>query len=259
MGFGCLLSGLLGRGFGPVPLVLHAGWRCASASASVSACAGGVPPRLGSGPVRSVRLPRVAGPWVGPGGVRRGCGGGPQGNPGGCGEGCPCGSPARAGGPMSVDLAGAGASCLCDGFGLRRFGSSPAGCLPVPRFRWLVFGSSLAGCLPVPPEGFDLDLDLDLDFDLPSAPFLTSPSGSPWGGGEVRNGADGSARRADAGRRGPGDCGSRTAPARRVAGLCGCCVAAVPGCRGVRGLVARLIGRGLVVVLGPAGRQVWAG
>jgi hypothetical protein len=58
---------------------------------------------------------------------------------------------------------------------------------------------------------------------------------------------------------GPGDCGSRTAPARRVAGLCGCCVAAVPGCRGVRGLVARLIGRGLVVVLGPAGRQVWAG
>jgi hypothetical protein len=29
--------------------------------------------------------------------------------------------------------------------------------------------------------------------------------------------------------------------------------------RGVRGLVARLIGRGLVVVLGPAGRQVWAG
>jgi hypothetical protein len=105
---------------------------------------------------------------------------------------------------MSVDLAGAGASCLCDGFGLRRFGSSPAGCLPVPRFRWLVFGSSLAGCLPVAPEGFDFDPDFDFDFDLPSAPFLTSPSGSPWGGGEVRNGADGSARRADAGRRGAG-------------------------------------------------------
>ena len=42
----------------------------------------------------------------------------PEGNPGGCGEGCPCGSPARAGGPMAVDLAG----CV----------------LPVPRFRSVV-------------------------------------------------------------------------------------------------------------------------
>ena len=89
---------------------------------------------------------------------------------------------------MSVDLAGAGASCLCDGFGLRRFGSSPAGCLPVPRFRWLVFGSSLAGCLPVAPEGFDFDPDFDFDFDLPSAPFLISP---PQLEGEIRSGADG--------------------------------------------------------------------
>src|ERR1039457_2420370 len=36
---------------------------------------------------------------------------------------------------------------------------------------------------------------------LPSAPLLISPS---WCGGEIRNGADGSARRADAGREGCG-------------------------------------------------------
>jgi hypothetical protein len=56
----------------------------------------------------------------------------------------------------------AGASCLCHGFGLRWLDSSLAWCVPVPRFRWLVCGSSPAGCLPVPREGFDFDLYLDL-------------------------------------------------------------------------------------------------
>ncbi len=64
-------------------------------------------------------------------------------------------------------------------------------------------------------------------FDLPSAPFLTSSSGSPWGGGEVRNGADGSARRADAGRRGCradfGAHSTRTPCHGPVRGLCGGC------------------------------------
>ena len=118
-------------------------------------------------------------------------------------------------------------SACCHGFGLCRFGSSLAWCVPVPRFRWLVCGSSLAGCPPVPREGFDLDLDLDCDFGFvwPSAPFLISASGSPWGGGEIRNGADGSARRADAGRRGCGaDFGMHSGRTRcrgPVRALCG--------------------------------------
>ena len=109
------------------------------------------------------------------------------------------------------------------------------GVLPVPRFRWLVCGSSLAGRLPVPQEGFDFDFDLDLDldfdfgFDLPSAPFLISPSGC---GGEIRNGADGSARRADAGRGGADRMvrahSGRTACHGGMRLLCGCCVGGVP-------------------------------
>ena len=96
---------------------------------------------------------------------------------------------------MAVDLAGAGASRLCHGFGLRWFGSSLAWCVPVPRFRWLVCGSSLAGCLPVPREGFDFDFDLDFDFgfDLPAGPMLAEGgAGRSWGphsGGTACRGA----------------------------------------------------------------------
>src|ERR1022692_2435778 len=61
-------------------------------------------------------------------------------------------------------------------------------------------------------------------FVLPSAPFLISPSGC---GGEIRNGADGSARRADAGGKGCGaDFGAhsgRTACYGVVRGVCVCC------------------------------------
>ena len=152
----------------------------------------------------------------------------PEGNPGAVGKGAPVVPPLgpEARGPLAV--ACAGASRLCHGFGLRWFGSSLAWCVPVPRFRWLVCGSSLAGCLPVAREGFDFDLDLDfeldLDFDLPSAPLLISPSGC---GGEIRSGADGSARRVDAGRRGAeriaGPHSTRTLCRGSVQALCGRC------------------------------------
>jgi hypothetical protein len=83
---------------------------------------------------------------------------------------------------------------------------------------------------------------VDLVFDLPSAPLLTSASGSPWGGGEVRNGADGSARRADAGRRGyEADFGAHSGrmPCRGpVRALCGRCA----GFRGAH----RALGQGLL-------------
>jgi hypothetical protein len=66
---------------------------------------------------------------------------------------------------------------------------------------------------------------------LPSAPLLISPSGC---GGEIRNGADGSARRADAGGRGAGRVlgahSGRTARRGRVRVLCGGCA----GCAGTR-------------------------
>jgi hypothetical protein len=91
---------------------------------------------------------------------------------------------------MSVDLAGAGASCLCDGFGLRWFGSSLAWCVPVPRFRWLVCGSSLAGCLPVPREGFDFDLDLDFGLQTarPAGPMLAAGVWAEVGGAQWPHG-----------------------------------------------------------------------
>jgi hypothetical protein len=77
-----------------------------------------------------------------------------------------------------------------------------------------------------------LDVDFDLGFYLPSAPLLISASGSPWGGGEIRSGADGSARRADAGWRGAGRMveahSGRTACRGGVRVLCGSCA----GCAG---------------------------
>jgi hypothetical protein len=59
-------------------------------------------------------------------------------------------------------------------------------------------------------------------FDLPSAPFLISAWGSPWGGGEIRNGADGAPQGLWPGRGGGAAVVGRTVAARRVAGLCGC-------------------------------------
>src|SRR5713101_8660696 len=87
-------------------------------------------------------------------------------------------------------------------------------------------------------------------FDLPSAPFLTSSSGSPWGGGEVRNGADGSARRADAGRRGRGAVfgahSTRTPCHGPVRALCGGCTG-FPLLAGQRGVGGRTSGAAIMV------------
>src|ERR1022692_2698648 len=122
------------------------------------------------------------------------------------GRGAPVVPPVEPPGSMSFELTCAGCVLPVPRFRRGRCVVPPwPGVLPVPRFRWLVCGSSLSGRLPVPRGGFDLDVDFDLDldfgFDLPSAPLLISPSGC---GGEIRSGADGSARRADAGRRGGG-------------------------------------------------------
>src|ERR1019366_4491018 len=73
---------------------------------------------------------------------------------------------------------------------------------------------------------------------LPSAPLLISPSGC---GGEIRNGADGSARRADAGREGGGQklgAHSGGTPCRGpVRELCG-------GCAALRGRVCTIVAAG---------------
>src|SRR5713101_2376617 len=98
-------------------------------------------------------------------------------------------------------------------------------------------------------------------FDLPSAPFLTSSSGSPWGGGEVRNGADGSARRADAGGRGcraiRGAHSARTPCRGPVRVLCGGC-AGFPGAlrAPVKRMSARQGAAGCAVATGGGARCV---
>ena len=176
---------------------------------------------------------RVAGPWAGSEGVRRGRGG-TSGEPWRLWGRVPLWFP-RSGRrpdvrwPWPVPGRPACATVSVCGCAVPRW----PGVLPVPRFRWLVCGSSLAGRLPVPLEGFDFDFDLDLDvdfgFDLPSAPFLISPSGC---GGEIRNGADGSARRADAGRRGCGPDGRGAQWPHAVLRACGGAVWWVWGGRG---------------------------
>jgi hypothetical protein len=111
--------------------------------------------------------------------------------------------------------------CLCAGFGVClcafllccRLASAPG------RFSWVgPVGAGVGGVGGGPggtmeagtgewcPRVLPLLLLMScfLQIALPAAWFLTSPSGFPWGGGEVRGHAAGSARRADPGQRADG-------------------------------------------------------
>jgi hypothetical protein len=96
-------------------------------------------------------VPRVAGPWAGPGGGKEGVRGDLGGTLAAVGKGAPVVPPLGAGGPRSldVDFDLAGASCLCHGFGLRCVGSSLAWCGLCHGFGGVLRGflASVASCL----------------------------------------------------------------------------------------------------------------